>query len=166
MRIIYRNWEFPNLELPNPSISNMPLTTLTLTGDASIRALTALAFRLEAAQEACDTDWMSRHLMELINDPYDAVRYDWGEIVGIDTRVFSDRVRSPSERFRAETNAEPIDRGLQTVAADRQREDRSEVRRDRRFHRGFGIPCGNFETTPLFFSMNNLVKIACIPHPP
>ncbi|MCP4892013.1 MAG: C cytochrome precursor [Planctomycetaceae bacterium] len=47
----------------------------TLTGDASIRALVAWHLGWQAAQEVSDADWMSRYLIELLNDPYDAVRY-------------------------------------------------------------------------------------------
>ena len=47
----------------------------TLTGDASIRALVAWHLGWQAAQEVSDADWMSRCLIELLNDPYDAVRY-------------------------------------------------------------------------------------------
>lgn len=44
-------------------------------GDAGQRALAAWAFGWAPAQEASGTSWMAPHLAELLNDPYEAVRY-------------------------------------------------------------------------------------------
>jgi len=46
-----------------------------LQGDAGSRALTAWSLGWQPAQEASGTSWMVPHLTELLNDPYDAVRY-------------------------------------------------------------------------------------------
>ena len=46
-----------------------------LRGDAGLRAITAWAMGWQPAQEVSDTGWMVPHLAELLNDPYDAVRY-------------------------------------------------------------------------------------------
>ncbi|MGE3844958.1 MAG: multiheme c-type cytochrome [Vicinamibacterales bacterium] len=49
-----------------------------LTGDAGQRAVATAALGWEPAQEASGTDWMPPLLAELINDPYDAVRFGAG----------------------------------------------------------------------------------------
>jgi len=46
-----------------------------LRGDAGLRALTAWHLGWEPAQGASGTSWMVPHLAELMNDPYEAVRY-------------------------------------------------------------------------------------------
>ena len=46
-----------------------------LRGDAGLRAIAAWNMGWQPAQEASDTAWMVPHLAELLNDPYDAVRY-------------------------------------------------------------------------------------------
>ena len=46
-----------------------------LKGDAGLRALTAWNLGWKPAQEASGTSWMVPHLAELMNDPYEAVRY-------------------------------------------------------------------------------------------
>lgn len=47
----------------------------TLQGDAAQRALMAWTFGWRPAQQVSGTNWMAPFLAELINDPYDAVRY-------------------------------------------------------------------------------------------
>ena len=47
----------------------------TLKGDAAQRALMAWSFGWNPAQKVSGTDWMLIYLVELMNDPYDAVRY-------------------------------------------------------------------------------------------
>jgi len=46
-----------------------------LKGDAGVRALTAWSLGWKPAQETSGTSWMVPHLSELLNDPYEAVRY-------------------------------------------------------------------------------------------
>src|SRR4051794_10697920 len=46
-----------------------------LRGDASQRAIVAAAMGWPPAQQASGTDWMAPHLAQLLDDPYDAVRY-------------------------------------------------------------------------------------------
>ena len=46
-----------------------------LKGDAGLRALTAWSLGWVPAQDASGTSWMVPHLAELLNDPYEAVRY-------------------------------------------------------------------------------------------
>ena len=46
-----------------------------LNGDAGLRALTAWSVGWAPAQDASGTSWMVPHLAELLNDPYEAVRY-------------------------------------------------------------------------------------------
>ena len=47
----------------------------TLKGDAGQRALMAWAMGWETAEEISGTDWMVPYLAQLMEDPYDAVRY-------------------------------------------------------------------------------------------
>ncbi|MGC6448584.1 MAG: multiheme c-type cytochrome [Rubripirellula sp.] len=124
---LQENWGIskPELEPIHQQHAAGPLWTLT--GDASIRALTAWHFGWEAAQEACDTDWMSRYLMELINDPYDAVRYIGArslKSIPEYSAIEYDHLANVSERKRMQNQ---LIEDWQTGAADRQREDRSEV---------------------------------------
>tara|TARA_B100001123_G_scaffold383876_3_gene456193 strand:+ start:1620 stop:3545 length:1926 start_codon:yes stop_codon:yes gene_type:complete len=44
-------------------------------GDAGQRALTTWAFGWAPAQKASGTSWMTPHLLELLNDPYEAIRF-------------------------------------------------------------------------------------------
>jgi hypothetical protein len=46
-----------------------------LRGDAGQRAITAQAMGWEPARQISGTDWMAPYLAELLNDPYDAVRF-------------------------------------------------------------------------------------------
>jgi hypothetical protein len=46
-----------------------------LTGDAGQRAIAAQAMGWKPAQDASGTDWMLPHLAQLLDDPYDAVRF-------------------------------------------------------------------------------------------
>ena len=46
-----------------------------LRGNAGLRAIVAWNMGWQPAQETSDTSWMVPHLAELLNDPYDAVRY-------------------------------------------------------------------------------------------
>ena len=56
-----------------PDISSALL--LALTGDAGQRAIAAQAMGWTPAQAASGTDWMLPHLAQLLDDPYDAVRF-------------------------------------------------------------------------------------------
>jgi hypothetical protein len=47
----------------------------TLSGDAGQRALLAWSYGWPAAQQASGTAWMAPHLGQLLEDPYDVVRY-------------------------------------------------------------------------------------------
>jgi hypothetical protein len=46
-----------------------------LSGDAGQRALLAWHMGWQPAQETSGTQWMAPHLAQLLEDPYDAVRY-------------------------------------------------------------------------------------------
>ena len=46
-----------------------------LRGDAGQRAIVAQAMGWGPAQHASGTDWMAPHLAQLLDDPYDAVRF-------------------------------------------------------------------------------------------
>ena len=46
-----------------------------LRGDAGQRAIAAQAMGWPPAQQASGTDWMAPHLAQLLDDPYDAVRF-------------------------------------------------------------------------------------------
>jgi hypothetical protein len=59
--------------LDEPDVSSALL--LALTGDAGQRAIAAQAMGWKPAQEASGTDWMLPHLAQLLDDPYDAVRF-------------------------------------------------------------------------------------------
>ena len=54
----------------------------TLTGDAGQRAIAAQAMGWKPAQAASGTDWMLPHLAQLLDDPYDAVRFIAGRSLG------------------------------------------------------------------------------------
>jgi len=56
-----------------PDVSSALL--LALTGDAGQRAIVAQAMGWKPAQQASGTDWMLPHLAQLLDDPYDAVRF-------------------------------------------------------------------------------------------
>lgn len=65
---------------PTPALTDDERTVAAsllwaLRGDAGERALAAWAFGWGPAQEASGTTWMPPYLAELLNDPYDAVRY-------------------------------------------------------------------------------------------
>jgi hypothetical protein len=51
---------------------------LALTGDAGQRVIAAEAMRWRPAQEVAGTAWMAPQLIQLLDDPYDAVRYSAG----------------------------------------------------------------------------------------
>jgi hypothetical protein len=59
--------------LDEPDVSSALL--MALTGDAGQRAIAAQAMGWKPAQEASGTDWMLPHLAQLLDDPYDAVRF-------------------------------------------------------------------------------------------
>jgi hypothetical protein len=59
--------------LDEPDVSSALLTALT--GDAGQRAIIAQAMGWKPAQAASGTDWMLPHLAQLLDDPYDAVRF-------------------------------------------------------------------------------------------
>ena len=46
-----------------------------LKGDAGQRAIVSQAMAWPPAQQAAGTDWMAPHLAQLLDDPYDAVRF-------------------------------------------------------------------------------------------
>ena len=46
-----------------------------LTGDAGLRAIVSQAMAWRPAQEASGTEWMAPYLAQLLDDPYDAVRF-------------------------------------------------------------------------------------------
>jgi len=54
-------------------VSSMVL--MALAGDAGQRVIAAEAFRWRPAQQAAGTAWMAPHVIQLLDDPYDAVRY-------------------------------------------------------------------------------------------
>ncbi len=64
---------FPVLSEDESSVAASLLWMLK--GDAGLRALTAWNLGWEPAQETSGTSWMVPHLAELMNDPYEAVRY-------------------------------------------------------------------------------------------
>ena len=66
--------------LDEPDVSSVLL--MALTGDAGQRAIAAQAMGWKAAQAASGTDWMLPHLAQLLDDPYDAVRFIAGRSLG------------------------------------------------------------------------------------
>jgi hypothetical protein len=66
--------------LDEPDVSSALL--LALTGDAGQRAIAAQAMGWQPAQAASGTDWMLPHLAQLLDDPYDAVRFIAGRSLG------------------------------------------------------------------------------------
>jgi hypothetical protein len=57
-------------------VSSMVL--MALSGDAGQRAIALEAMRWPPAQQASGTAWMAPQLIQLLDDPYDAVRYGAG----------------------------------------------------------------------------------------
>lgn len=55
---------------------------MALTGDAGQRVIAAEALRWAPAQQAAGTWWMAPTLAQLLDDPYDAVRYSAGRTLG------------------------------------------------------------------------------------
>jgi hypothetical protein len=66
--------------LDEPDVSSALL--MALTGDAGQRAIVAQAMGWKPAQAASGTDWMLPHLAQLLDDPYDAVRFIAGRSLG------------------------------------------------------------------------------------
>ena len=67
-------------DLPTPPLGDDERTVAaallwTMRGDAGQRALAAFALGWAPAQAASGTSWMAPYLAELLNDPYEAVRY-------------------------------------------------------------------------------------------
>lgn len=65
---------------PTPALTDEEQTVATgllwaMKGDAGQRALTAWSLGWSPAQAASGTSWMVPHLAELLNDPYEAVRF-------------------------------------------------------------------------------------------
>jgi hypothetical protein len=79
-----------------------------LTGDAGQRAIATAAFGWKDAQDASGTDWMPPVLAELINDPYDAIRFIAGRslstVPGYE-QVPYDFVSGPSTRYQVQLGA-------------------------------------------------------------
>jgi hypothetical protein len=63
----------PGAAADEPDVSSALL--FALTGDAGQRAIAAQAMGWTPAQAASGTDWMLPHLAQLLDDPYDAVRF-------------------------------------------------------------------------------------------
>ena len=55
---------------------------MALTGDAGQRVIAAEALRWAPAQQVAGTWWMVPVLAQLLDDPYDAVRYSAGRALG------------------------------------------------------------------------------------
>jgi hypothetical protein len=70
----------PRPPLDEPDVSSALLTALA--GDAGQRAIIAQAMGWTPAQTASGTDWMLPHLAQLLDDPYDAVRFIAGRSLG------------------------------------------------------------------------------------
>jgi hypothetical protein len=63
----------PELDATEQSIAASLLWALR--GNAVQRALVAWSMGWDAAQDASGTDWLAPYLAELVDDPYDAVRF-------------------------------------------------------------------------------------------
>ena len=115
-------------DLPTPRLTEDERTVAAgllwaMRGDAGERALTAWALGWAPAQAASGTSWMVPHLAELLNDPYEAVRYiayrslrTLPGYAGVDY----DYVASREERVAA---ALPILRAWQNSALSRRRRE-------------------------------------------
>ena len=115
-------------DLPSPPLTEDERTVAAgllwaMRGDAGERALTAWALGWAPAQEASGTSWMVPHLAELLNDPYEAVRYiayrSLRTLPGY-AGVEYDYVASREERVAA---ALPILQGWQNSALSRRRRE-------------------------------------------
>ena len=75
-----------------------------LRGDAAQRVIVAQAFGWSAAQRASGVDWMPFYLAQLMDDPYDAVRFvAFRSLRGLPgfTNLLFDFVAAPKDRFDA-----------------------------------------------------------------
>jgi hypothetical protein len=63
----------PEMETDHRKIASGALWSLR--GDALQRALTAWSMGWAPAQQAADSDWMAPYLAQLMQDPYDAIRF-------------------------------------------------------------------------------------------
>jgi hypothetical protein len=79
-----------------------------LKGDAGQRAIVAQAMGWKAAQEASGTAWMTPYLAQLLDDPYDAVRFIAARSLrstpGFQSFPY-DFVASQKERYAAQLSA-------------------------------------------------------------
>ncbi len=97
-----------------------------LKGDAGQRAIVAQAMWWKPAQQASGTAWMAPILAQLLDDPYDAVRFIAARSLRSTPGFQSfpdDFVAPPKERYAAQLSAMRIwdraGRGTSTLAADR-----------------------------------------------
>jgi hypothetical protein len=76
-----------------------------LEGDAGQRAIVSQAMAWPPAQQASGADWMAPHLAQLLDDPYDAIRFGAGRsmktLPGFAAFAY-DFVAAPSDRHRAQ----------------------------------------------------------------
>ena len=84
----------------------------TLTGDAGQRAIAAQAMGWKPAQAASGTDWMLPHLAQLLDDPYDAVRFIAGRSLGTLPEFGSFQYRLRGAARSAARGPAPRDDGL------------------------------------------------------
>lgn len=74
-RALQRWYGTPEASVPDDERSVAASLIWLLKGDAGQRAIIAQAMAWPPAREASGTDWMPPHLAQLLDDPYDAVRF-------------------------------------------------------------------------------------------
>jgi hypothetical protein len=102
-----------------------------LRGDAAQRVVTAQAFGWQPAQQVSGTSWMPVYLAQLLDDPYDAVRFvAYRSLRGLPgfSGLGYDFVAPPKQRFDAQIRT--IDVWRRTQATDRRTEPQLLFNRD------------------------------------
>ena len=98
----------PRVSLTSDQASVAASLLWALQGDAGQRAVAAAALGRAEAQTASGTEWMAPFLAELLNDPYDAVRFIAGRSLATlppFSEVSYDFVAPPAARYQAQLRA-------------------------------------------------------------
>jgi hypothetical protein len=95
----------PSAVLTNEEKGTAAALLWLLRGDAGQRAIAAQAMAWEPAQRTSGTGWMAPHLANLLDDPYDAVRFIGGRTLRTlpEFRTFSyDFVAPQAQRYQSQ----------------------------------------------------------------
>jgi len=121
--ILEERYQIPIPELKKDEKQIAASLLWAMKGDAGQRALTTWAFGWAPAQAASGTSWMTPHLLELLNDPYEAIRFiayrSLRQISGYETLEYN-YLDSREERIKF---ALPLLQSWQASQVSRQRRD-------------------------------------------